>query len=841
MDTPEKATQIATPLSKFEIFNSTSVLFGHLLHSAFWVLVVLRSMLVVVTEQKPKNFIESFYKGGNCLMFSLFTYCLLDSPVFNYINSLSPIKPVKSIPITQTYNSLNFSSLPSIFTSPHVIAHRETRFLRRNNFSDPSKAGSSSENGNKVCTDDGVAMDASQLYDNSTQLQENFDNGVSIEEDSVEPSSDSKFVIELPRALKYDCGSPGCNSTPCSVIEANCVSEQAGTSASVVPFVEKDSENGSFEDEVHLQGASQIEQKKEEVGCDWESLISDAQDLLIFNYHNESEAFKGLIQKSMDPGERFCTSLVTRFSQNDLSGEPKLQMVDSVGCSQQHEMMETSELKEINEIEDNLANDDLNNCLTGNPSENVNDEVGVCVQDACKRVPTLHRGMLRRCLDFERVARRKNLNDGSNCSSSIILQSNEEIASEDNQLMPLRPTSDSPRCILPGIGLHLNALTLASQDNKNFKLEIFSRQLSLPTSTASIHSPESGQEPVQESLTSAAAERDMVPVDDGVPLAEDASQTSAYLVGEERRMELAGESESACKRCNCKKSKCLKLYCECFAAGVYCIEPCSCQDCFNKPIHEDTVLATRKQIESRNPLAFAPKVIRNSDSVPEQGDESSKTPASARHKRGCNCKKSSCLKKYCECYQGGVGCSINCRCEGCKNTFGRKDGSAIIETDAEQEEEESETCEKSGVDPILQRTEISNNEEQNQGSAHPTTPLQFSRPLVQLPFSSKFKPPRSLLSIGSSTAFYTGLNYGKPSILRSQPKFEKRLQTAPDEEMPEILQGNSSPGSGVKTVSPNSKRVSPPNNVLGSSPSRRSGRKLILQSIPSFPSLTPQH
>lgn len=60
-------------------------------------------------------------------------------------------------------------------------------------------------------------------------------------------------------------------------------------------------------------------------------------------------------------------------------------------------------------------------------------------------------------------------------------------------------------------------------------------------------------------------------------------------------------------------------YCECFAAGVFCAEPCSCQSCFNKPIHQETVLNTRKQIESRNPLAFAPKVIRPSDPDQEIG------------------------------------------------------------------------------------------------------------------------------------------------------------------------------------------------------------------------------
>lgn len=35
------------------------------------------------------------------------------------------------------------------------------------------------------------------------------------------------------------------------------------------------------------------------------------------------------------------------------------------------------------------------------------------------------------------------------------------------------------------------------------------------------------------------------------------------------------------KRCNCKKSRCLKLYCDCFAAGQYCKHACSCQSCLN--------------------------------------------------------------------------------------------------------------------------------------------------------------------------------------------------------------------------------------------------------------------
>jgi Tesmin/TSO1-like CXC domain, cysteine-rich domain len=144
--------------------------------------------------------------------------------------------------------------------------------------------------------------------------------------------------------------------------------------------------------------------------------------------------------------------------------------------------------------------------------------------------------------------------------------------------------------------------------------------------------------------------------------------------------------------CTCKKTRCLKLYCQCFGVRVYCGTNCRCLQCYNTKKHEKQRKEAMRNILSRNPGAFdikfkkdpsaviivpprppipavssvniiqpAPPATKISNTVSSPGadvvpakletvgsDAAANAAEASRalaHRLGCKCRKSACMKK----------------------------------------------------------------------------------------------------------------------------------------------------------------------------------------------------
>ncbi|KAL2318093.1 hypothetical protein Fmac_031969 [Flemingia macrophylla] len=597
-----------------------------------------------------------------------------DSPFDRYVNTLSPL-------ITKAHHAaqgfLGLNSPPLVFKSP-CISHRETRLMERTQGTQ-SLSGEiyqSANRGNSL----GKAL------------------GDSRKSNSQQPPSE-RFIAEKDSDSRNDANTQNYGSLLSIDADSEDIDQaysadqgvQQSTDAAVSSLNELNRSNKNISKE------GNGDKNKESLHLSEDS-NKDHQEKTAYGQESKKiEGEKNDIQWDYQDPTKLKSNLVSSVIDKQYCNDPHLQ--DVQGCEDYNEMVSTSHVSA-----ENISQDGLEATLK-------------------------HHGIRRRCLQFGEAAKPHVKLDATSNEMKMV-----KLSEHATSLCPQRGSRDFPLTgPKAGTALHLNSVINVMPTG-----EAATTGVRLPEGLQGMKSTPlirlQRMDNVKRSILSSNPDRQTLvdtrneshEVDSS--LSTDAGNSEDFNEPPNPRKKKKKTSVNAdsngCKRCNCKKTKCLKLYCDCFALGIYCTDPCACQGCLNRPEYAETVSETKQQIEARNSNAFAPKIIKpNTDNME---DKNLTTPSSARHKRGCNCKRSKCQKKYCECYQANVGCSSGCRCEGCMNVNGKKEDYAAMERRTLSKERVSNIVETGSNSTFHNKLETVS-VKKNHDAFSPITPsLQFS-------------------------------------------------------------------------------------------------------------------
>lgn len=263
-------------------------------------------------------------------------------------------------------NLLNYYNIMAVFI--YFLAFSVVDFFAffRHQLPDPSKPEFSSDNDHRVERPLGTDLD---VANEASEQEESFDPQSCIVDASVLPSHEStKIAGELVRTLDYECSSPNSSPMASSGVKNRTLSQFSGSSVAIVPFVQDVPGKGLMGSEVNMEGVSQVDRNKEAAGSEWECLITDAADLLIFDSPNDAEAFK----KAMDSSPRsvpFVTNEIQNMETFSTVGFGELVGDGSEEQNQSSQPSVGNELHQYAETQDIIPDSSLNNPMTGGQNE----------------------------------------------------------------------------------------------------------------------------------------------------------------------------------------------------------------------------------------------------------------------------------------------------------------------------------------------------------------------------------------------------------------------------------------------------------------------------------------